>query len=229
VETPKDFFGGIISFFGRYGRHFLSGFKYFWTPSLKVAPFENKDFKEDSQRTFELALIVTAFLIFMIKMDWVPVNEDLKNVYSNDIFQMFMEFMIFLIFGMAYLFLVFFSVMIGRMFRFFFRFSTTRNETDILFSYLNNSLFSITVIIAFMFRCGIQWEQVKSDDFFIYNVLFLYLVLFIPVLAIWSVRFSNMNGVKGFRRMIFVPVSTLFFSLFFSIASQQITFFIMGT
>jgi len=101
VETPKDFFAGIIGFFARYIRHFIQGFKYFWSPSLKVAPFDTKDFKEDSQRTFELSLIVTAFLIFMIKAEWIPANEVLKDFYDQDITEMVMNFWIFLLFGTA--------------------------------------------------------------------------------------------------------------------------------
>ncbi|HEY0067944.1 MAG TPA: hypothetical protein VGB46_11295, partial [Flavisolibacter sp.] len=106
VETPKDFFGGIFGFFARYIRHFIDGFKYFWKPSLKVPPFENKDFKEDCQRTFELVILVTAALIFLIKMDWIPAHEQMAAAYGNDIAQMAVEAYIFLVFGVSYLLLV---------------------------------------------------------------------------------------------------------------------------
>lgn len=229
LETPKDFFKGIIGFFVRYIRHFIHGFKYFWTPSLKVPPFDNKDFKEDSQRTFELALIITAFLIFMIKSDFIPVNEELQEVYGNDITEMFMNFSIFLIFGFTYLIMVLISVVLGRIMKVFFRPKISGKEADILFTYLNNSLFSITVVVAFMFRCGIQFEEVKDDKVFEQNVFLLYLFLFTPVMLIWSSRFSKFNGINSFRKVLFILVSLTLFSILFAFTSYAVTFLILGT
>ena len=229
VETPKDFFSGIVGFFIRYIKHFVEGFIYLWKPSLKLKPFDEKDFKEDSQRTFELALIVTAFLIFMIKLDVVPVNEELQKQYNNDLLEMLFEFMIFIIFGIFYLVAILISVLAGRLLKLLFRFSTSKKESDILFSYLNNSLFSISVIIAFIFRCGVQFEEVADDDVFANNVTGFLIILFLPVIIVWSVRFAKFNVTGVIKRILFVLFSVVFFSLFFGMTSSIVTFFILGT
>jgi len=110
-----------------------------------------------------------------------------------------------------------------------FRIPFRAREADILFTYLNNSLFSITVIVAFMFRCGIQAEEVEGDDVFANNVIALYLLLFLPVIAIWSIRFVKYNEIKGFKRFLFVLVATLLFTLLFGITSSIVTFLMLGT
>lgn len=229
IETPKDFFGGIIGFFARYIRHFIDGFKYFWKPSLKLPPFEDKDFKEDCQRTFELTILVTAALIFMMKMGWIPSHEMQMELYGNDVAQMLAEAYFFLVFGVAYLLLVLVTVVVGRILRFAFRPTTTRHETDILFTYLNNSLFSITAIAAFLFRTGIKAEQVEEDEVFQMNVLAIYVLLFTPLVITWSIRFARLNGITGFRSFFFVLLASFLFILFFSLSSFALTFVILGT
>lgn len=229
IETPKDFFGGIFGFFARYIRHFIDGFKYFWTPSLKVPPFEDKDFKEDCQRTFEFALIVTGLLIFMVKMDWIPANADLQETYGNDIQQMVMEVFIFSIFAISYSGFMLISVLVGRLLRLFFSIPATRRETDILFTYLNNSLFSIGLIVAFMFRCGLQYNQVEDDEVFATNVAAIYFLLYAPAIILWSIRFVKHHPMSWFRRILFIVTASIFFSYFFTMTSQMITFFILGT
>ena len=103
VEVPKDFFLGIWNFFKRYFRHYIETFKFFNKPSLKVPPFDKKDFKENTQHSFEIALIFTAVLLFFIKQNWIPVDKELQEQYGNDIMQMFMEFAMFLIFAVPIL------------------------------------------------------------------------------------------------------------------------------
>ena len=229
IETPKDFFEGILGFFGRYFKHFIHSFKYFWNPSLKVAPFDTKDYKEDAQRTFELALIVTAFLIFMIKQDIIPVDKQLQENYGNDLMQMVYEFVIFLAFGIAYLVSILGAVIFGRLFKLLFSIRMTGKEVDVLSSYLNNSVFSITVIIAFIFRCDMQFAEVANDQGFHQNVFALYFLMLLSVIAVWSYRFAKLNGLTGFRRFLFPVISSLFFSLFFSYVSYTVTIFILGT
>jgi hypothetical protein len=228
-ETPKDFFGGILGFFARYFKHFADGIKYFWKPCLQVPPFDDKDFKEDCQRTFELSLIVTAFVIFMIKMDWIPVQEDLLEVYGNDISQMFMEVLIFFFFAIGYFMFMLITVALGRFLRFLCAIPTTPRETDILFTYLNNSLYSIAVIISLIFRCGVQYEQVKGDEVFEQNVFAIYFLLFTPAVITWSIRFTRYHRMSVVRRLLFIVISSLVFSIFFSWTSQAVTFLILGT
>lgn len=230
VETPKDFFGGIFGFFARYIRHFVDGFKYFWKPSLKVPPFEDKDFKEDCQRTFEFALIVTGILIFMVKMNWIPSDEaTMELYYSNDIMQMFVELLIFSIFAISYFLFMLITVMVGRLCRLLFSIPAARRETDILFTYLNNSLFSIAVIVSFMFRCGLHGKQVEDDEVFMANVFAIYFLLFTPAIILWSIRFVKYHPMSWLRRILFILFTILFFSLFFSYTSQMITFVILIT
>lgn len=229
VETPKDFFGGIFGFFARYIRHFIDGIKYFWKPSLKVPPFEDKDFREDCQRTFELALIVTAILIFMVKMDWIPSTLEAQEVYGHDVMQMLMEVFFFSMFAISYSLFMLITVIAGRLCRLLFRIPATRQETDILFTYLNNSLFSITLVVSFMFRCGLNWEKVKDDEVFANNVAAIYFLLFTPAIILWSVRFVKYHRMSLIRRILFILFTCLFFSIFFSITSQILTVVVLGT
>lgn len=229
IETPRDFFGGIFGFFARYIRHFVDGFKYFWKPSLHVPPFEDKDFREDCKRTFEFALIITGALIFMVKMDWIPADTELQGYYGNDIMQMIMELMIFSIFALCYSGFMLISVLMGRLLRLLFRIPASRRETDILFTYLNNSLFSIGVIVSFMFRCGLQFDQVEGDEVFATNVAAIYFLLYAPAIILWSIRFVKFQPLRGIRRILFILIASVFFSYFFTATSQLITFFILGT
>jgi hypothetical protein len=230
VETPKDFFGGIFGFFARYIRHFIDGFKYFWKPSLQVAPFEDKDFKEDCQRTFEFVLIVTGILIFMAKMNWIPSDEEnMELLYSNDIVQMFVELLFFSLFAISYSLFMLITVMVGRLCRLLFSIPAKRRETDILFTYLNNSLFSIAVVVSFIFRCGIHGERVQDDEVFAGNVFAIYFLLFTPVIILWSIRFVKYHRMSWFRRILFILFTCVFFSIFFAYTSSMITFTILNT
>lgn len=227
VEGPKDFFGGITGFFRRYFRHYGESFKFFRRPSLKVAPFDKKDFKENAMQSFELALIFTAALIFMIKQSWIPVDADLQEKYGNDIFQFFFELIIFVIFALAYFTQILLSVLAGRLLRVLFSVPVTRSESDVLFCYLNNSFFSITALLAFIFRCGMQYEQIKGTSTESGIMAFCLLLAF-GLVSWWSVNFARLNQLSVIRKLLFYFFSISLFSLLFGLGMSAICLFIIG-
>lgn len=228
VETPKDFFAGIGNFFKRYFKHYVESFKFFNKPSLKVHPFDNKDFRENTQHSFEIALIFTAVLLFFIKQNWIPVDKELQQQYGNDIMQMFMELAIFLIFALAYSFLIVFSVLSGRLIRTVFKVSVTRSESDILFAYLNNSFFSVSALLAFFLRCSMQYEQIK-DTPAENSIMGFCLVLSFMLSTWWSIKFARLNQLSTMKRLIFHIVSIAWFTVLFGLGMSAICLFIIGS
>jgi hypothetical protein len=228
VEIPKDFFAGIGNFFKRYFQHYSESFKFFNKPSLKVAPFDKKDFKENTQHSFEIALIFTAILLFLIKQNAIPVDKELQEQYGNDLMQMFMEFAIFLIFAVAYSALIVFSVLSGRLFRSVFKVPVTRNESDILFAYLNNSFFSVSALLAFFFRCSMQYEQIKGTGTES-SVIGFCIVLSFLLTTWWSIKFAKLNQLSIVKRLAFFMVSITWFTVLFGLGMASICLFIIGS
>jgi hypothetical protein len=228
VEIPKDFILSIWGFFKRYFVHYIESFKFFNKPSLKVPPFDKKDFKENTQHSFEIALIITAILLFLIKQDAIPVNKDLQEKYGNDLIQMFFEFFIFIIFAAAYAVLIVVSVLSGRLMRALFKIPVTRGESDILFAYLNNSFFSISALLAFFFRCSMQYDQIEGTGR--ENGLIVFCVFITLLLTIWwSFKFARFNKLPIIKRLLFHIISIAWFTTVFGIGMSAICLFIIGS
>ena len=228
VETPKDFFLSIKNFFLRFTNLFKDGFKYLKYPSLKIDPFATKDYKQNCQYTFEFALIVTALLIFLIKMNWIYGDEKLAAVYNNDIWQAFIQFFIFLCFAVSYFILVVLAVLAGRLFRLVFKMPVTRQESDILFTYLNNILFIITGALAFFLRCIVPYVNVAGDENVPIIIMIIYTVVFGIMIFRWARRFALLNNLETSKRLAFQITITITTALFFGFCSAMITFFIWG-
>lgn len=228
VEIPKEFYFGIKNFFRRYIDLFRDGFKYLKYPSLKIDPFATKDYKENCQHTFEFALVVIALLIFLIKLDWIYGVDKLKAVYNNDISQAIMQFLIFIIFAVSYFVLIVLAVLAGRAYRSIFKMPVTRQESDILFTYLNNILFTITAAIAFINRCIIPFENVEGNDTISYIIMAIYTIGFGILIFRWSGRLALLNNLRASTKLPFQIVVTIATSLFFGFCSAAITFFIWG-
>lgn len=228
VETPRDIYLSIKHFFQRYTSLFSDAYKFLNSPSLKIKPFSTKDYKESCQHTFEWIIIVTGILIFMIKLDWIPAQQMLQQVYNNDLTQMYMQFMIFVIFAVSYLILVMLAVLAGRTYRYLFKIPVTKQEGDILFTYLNNSLFIITAMAAFGMRCFVQAESLKDNDSVAVVVFLIYILGFAFLIWRWAKRFSELNNVAVSKRRTFRIMITISTSLFLGITSAIITFFLLG-
>lgn len=228
VETPKDFFVGFRNFFRRFTNLFKDGFKYLKYPSLKIDPFATKDYKENCQYTFEYVLLIIALLIFLIKLDWIYDDDKLKAFYNNDISQAMIQFVIFLCFAVAYFIMVLGSVLLGRFFRVIFKIPVTRQESDILFTYLNNILFIITATAAFFVRCIVPAENVEGDQTVPIVVLAIYAVAFGIMIFKWAGRLALLNNMRMATRVPFQITVTIIFAALYSYCSQGITFFIWG-
>ncbi|MEO5783387.1 MAG: hypothetical protein ABIQ07_08960 [Ginsengibacter sp.] len=229
VEIPKEFYVGIKIFFLRFINLFKDGFKYLKYPSLKIDPFATKDYKESCQHTFEFSLVVTALLIFLIKLDWIFGEENLKAVYNNDISQALMQFFIFICFAVYYSVLVVVSVLAGRLFRIIFKLPVTRQECDILFTYLNNVLFLITASLAFILRCIVPYRNIKGDeDTAGVTVFIVYGLIFGIMIFRWAGRFALLNNIKPSAKLWFQIVVTIVTTIFFAFCSIVLTSFIWG-
>ena len=229
VEIPKEFYFGIKNFFLRYIRLFKDGFKYLRYPSLKIDPFATKDYKENCQQTFEYVLLISALLIFLVKLDVVFGEEDMKTVYNNDISQAIIQLYIFLIFAVAYFILVVISVLLGRLFRIIYKMPVTRQESDILFTYLNNILFLITSTLAFFLRCIVPFRNVQGIlNEVAWTMLIAYLGLFGIIIFRWSQRVSLLNNIKTSSKKSFEIAVTVVATAFFAICSFVLTSVLWG-
>ena len=229
VEIPKEFYVGIRNFFRRFLNLFRDGFKYLKYPSLKIDPFATKDYKENCQQTFEYILLVSALLIFLIKLNWVFGEEDMKAVYNNDILQAVAQLYFFLIFAVAYFILIVFSVLLGRLFRIIYKMPVTRQESDILFTYINNILFLITVSLAFFLRCIVPFRNVEGMlDEAAWTILIVYLIIFGIIIFRWAGRVALLNNIKPSSKRSFQIVVTIIATTFFAFCSFVLTSVIWG-
>lgn len=229
VEIPKEFYVGIRNFFLRFINLFKDGFKYLKYPSLKIDPFATKDYKESCQHTFEFSLVITALLIFLIKLDFIFGEENIKAVYNNDISQALMQFFIFICFAVYYSVLVVVWVLAGRLFRIIFKLPVTRQECDILFTYLNNVLFLITASLAFILRCIVPFRNIKGDEDAAGGIIFIvYGLIFGIMIYRWAGRFALLNNLNPSTKLRFKIVVTIVTTIFFAFCSLILTSFIWG-
>lgn len=228
VETVKDFFGGIIGFFLRYIKHFVDGFRYFWSPTLKKYPFDIKDYKENCQHSFELTLIVLFAVIFMVKLEWIPPTaSQMLDWLNNDLSQMGIQFMMFIFFAITYLTLVIFSIITGRLWRGILKIQVTKKESDILFVYLNNSFFSIAAVVGLVVRCMVSLQTTDAD-----SLGSRLIVIFFPICllasTIWAIRFAKLNKLSFGKGTVFFILTTIFYPLGFAFGQLFTVAFLMN-
>lgn len=228
IETVKDFFGSIIGFFLRYIKHFVRCIVYFFVPSLQRKPFNKLDYKENAQHAFEFVIIILALVIFMEKLEWIPqTSEDMMEYYSNDLVQKFLEVYFFILFAVLYLLSAAISIFTGRLFRLLFKLNVTRDESDILFNYLNNAFFSIAAVCAFVLRCMAAIATHDEE-----SIAIVIISIFLPTVAvgmlIWNIRFLQLHKVKFGRGVVFAVVSLLFHTTLYFCTSFVITSLILG-
>jgi hypothetical protein len=228
VETVKGFFGGIIGFFLRYIRHFVDGFRYFWSPSLKKHPFDTKDYKDNCQHAFELTLIAFLAVVFMVKLSWIPPTETtMLEWLNNDLSQMGVQFMMFVFFAFTYLTLSIFSIVTGRIWRAILRIKVTGRESDILFIYLNNSFFSIAAVVGLIVRCMVSMQTTDADSL-AQGLVIIFLPICLIANTIWSIRFAKLNGLGTVKSVIFFLLATLIYPLCFTLGQIITVAFLMN-
>lgn len=228
VQTVKDVFGGIIGFFLRYIRHFLDGFRYFWSPSLKKSPFDTKDYKEDCQHSFELLLLVLFAVIFMVKLDWIPpTGSKMLDWLNNDLSQMGIQFMMFVFFAITYLALIIFSIITGRLWKAVLKIKITRRECDILFVYLNNTFFSIAAVVGLIVRCIVSLETTDSDSLST-GLLTIFFPICLLLNSIWAIRFAKLSGMSFSKGTLFFVLTTILYPLGFALGQLLTVAFLMN-
>jgi hypothetical protein len=222
IETVKDFFRSIIGFFLRYIKHFVRCVVYFFVPSIQKKPFNKLDYKQNSQHAFEFVVIILALVIFMEKLEWIPqTSAEMMEFYSNDLMQKFMEVYFFILFAALYLLSAAISIFSGRLFRMIFKLNVSRDESDILFNYLNNAFFSIAAVIAFALRCMAAIATHDEE-----SIMIVVVSIFLPTAAIgmliWSFRFAQLHQVKIGKGLLFGLVTLLFYTMLYFFTSLVI-------
>lgn len=228
VETVKDFFASIIGFFLRYIKHFIDGFRYIWSPSLKKPPFDSKDYKENCQHSFELVLLVLFAVIFMVKLDWIPPTESkMLDWLNNDLSQMGIQFMMFVFFALTYLVLIIFSIITGRIWRTILKIKMTKRESDILFVYLTNTFFSIAAVVGLIVRCIVSLQTTDSDSLGT-GLMTIFLPICLLMNCVWAIRFAKLSGMKVGKGSAFFVLTTIFYPLGFAIGQLLTVAFLMN-
>ncbi len=224
IDAVKDFFLGILNFFKRYGRHYQYSFTYLWRPTLRRGTLRGLDWKENSQQSFELSLLVLFALIFMVKLDWIPKStQEVMELLGDDLSQMGLEVVLFFTLAATYLLFVSLSIFTGRLLRQMFYLPISRTESDILYTYLNNVIFSITVLFAFLLRMCASALTLGDDETFVVGLWALFFLLYLPLVIVWSIRFCKTNGVTGKKKLAFICLIALPFSIFYSYESSFLT------
>lgn len=226
VETIKDFFGSIWNFIMRYIKHFIRCLVYFYHPSLRKKPFSQMDFKENAQHAFEFVIIISALLIFLIKVEWIPPSDtQLLEFYNHDIMEKFVEVLLFFLLAIVYIVFSAISILAGRLFRKIYRIQISTKESDILYIYLNNAFFSFAAIVAMSIRsvASLQTHDEESIGEFVTTIGLI--VALIPM-VLWCIRYArltHMTLVKGLLFFVMVfPVQALLYGLFTAAAAMFI-------
>jgi hypothetical protein len=141
--------------------------------------------------------------------------------------QKIFELLIFFLFAVYFIIFSAFSLLIGRFLRLLFKINMPRNESDILYVYLNNAFFSISAIIALIIRCSASLET--HDEKSITEVLAMIIIptVFFP-LVIWSVRFAMLHQMKLMKGVIFFLTSVVLFTIFYFLTSLIVCLAIVG-
>ncbi len=217
VDTVKDFFGSIFGFFYRYIRHFLRSFLYFWNPCLRKKPFDKLDYKENCQHSFELALLVLFMIIFAVKLEWIPeTSKENLDILNNDLTQMSLQFMWFIIFAIAYFVMAIICVVSGRFLRSLLKIKITKRESDILFLYLNNAFFSISAIIALIIR-SITSLETTDQETLMNGLLTIITPLVFLFILLWALRFSIVNKLGFLKSTVFFGFSLISYTILFTL------------
>lgn len=228
IETVKDFFSGILGFFYRYIRHFLTSFRYFWSPTLRKEPFDKMDYKENCQHSFELALLVLFMIIFSVKLEWIPqTSPETLNLLNNDLSQMGIQFMWFLIFAFTYFVLAILCIFSGRMLRSVLKIRVTKRESDILFTYLNNAFFSIAAIVALVVRC-ITSTELSDMQSISEGLMIIFTPMVILFTLIWAIRFIIVNKISFVKGVLFFLFSVVAYSFLFLSGSLITAIFLIS-
>lgn len=227
IEVPKEFFGSIGAFFKRYFVHYRNVFKFFHRPSLKATPFEKEDFQKSTRLSFEIVLLFLAGLLFLIKQKWIPVNLALLEAYENDFAEMIIQLSIFFILALAFFAQLLLSVLAGRLLRFIFNLPFSRQKTDILFCFLNNSFFSLAAFAGFFFRLGGQYDEIAGSaaEGGIYMLCFL---ICFCLVTWWSLRFARLHSFALKKQSLFHPLAIILFTGLYGTGMSALCIFMLG-
>jgi hypothetical protein len=202
---------GVFHFFKRYLVLISDCLKFLWKPNAEEHTRANEKTLENAKETFEFILIITAITLFLIRQDIIESTAELKELYGNDIGQITIEFLYFLMYALAFFTVLIILVLLGRLLRQLFKPVESRHVTDKIFINLNNIFFLLTTIYAFVKKCdphsrsaalgetdNTQWVE----QFFIYYGLPLTCVVFL-----FFIRLVTINKVTVWRVLTYCIIT----------------------
>lgn len=164
LEVFIGFFKGIAqslwNFLKQYFLLIWFYMRFIVNPNAEDYAVQREKAIKNSKNTFELIVILTAILIFLIKQNVIiSASAENKELFNNDLSQWGMEFFIFLIYVVCYFVVLILLVLLGRLLRKIFSPIESSRVTDLVFIHLNNIFFIVGAICSFIIR----FENVASD------------------------------------------------------------------
>ncbi len=214
--TLVDLFNSTFGVLLKYLKHFLLCLHYFWSPDIDRPPFDKFDFNKFCKHSFEAVVLTLVLSVFLVKVGVLaPTNEDMKDQLGSDLFQMGYEWALFLGFAITYFLLIVISITTGRIIRRWLTPNVTKKESDILMITFFNSFFSLTAFTALLIRCFVSFRDNTLEAIYVGVSVILFLIC-ITLTVFWACRFIYLNGVRGWRMILFflsaVPLYTVMFT-----------------
>ncbi len=220
-----DIFGGIFNFFKRYVLLVWHCIKFIWNPNAEEHTRANEQTLSNAKETFELILIITTVMLFLIKQNVLNSSDELKELYGNDIQQYAVEFVLFLAYAAAYFTVLVILVLLGRLLRKVFKPIESKEVTDKLFINLNNIFFIFTTIYAFVKKFDYDSATLlEREDAGWYENFFIY--YFIPLAAIlilFFIRLVALNKITVGRIFTYCVITPVITAVILGISGLMLT------
>lgn len=226
IEFFTDIGKSVLGFFIRYFRLIWDCLKFVWRPDAEYHEKIKDKTLKNAKYTFQLILILTSIIIFLIKRGVVQSGGNLKEVYGDDIQQYTIEGFFFLAYAASFFFVMTLLILIGRLLRVIFKPIEDRDVTDRVFIHLNNIFFLFSVIFSFINKFNSSYGQLFSNDFFEWLAkfgLFFWVSLFILIFTFF-IRLVIINHAKGGKALVYGLIVPLIICIFLGICGLVVAF-----
>jgi len=184
-----------------------------------------------SKYTFELILIATAVVIFLIKVNVIKSSSDeLTELYNNDLAQWGMELVIFLVYTGWYFLVLILLILLGRLLRIIFRPAESAGVTDILFIHLNNIYFILAAAWSFYMRFSYSDRGMDLYDYshFVIEMTNSFGVVLLIAILVFFIRFAMVNKLTVGKTIIYVTIIPTIAWAFLLGAGLMLSAFMLG-
>jgi|GEM_PF-4275533 len=221
---------GVFNFFKRYGDVIWFSLKFVTYPNAEDVALHRKKAIENSRHTFELILIVTGFVIFLIKQGWInSASEDNKNALSNDFAQWGIELAFFLYNAIFYFVVLILLVLLGRLLRIIFSAIETAAVTDLVFIHLNNIYFLLATIGGFVMRLNNNISELTTDEDYgdyVWRLFNQFGIILAVVIFLFFTRWVMINKLTMAKKILYITIVPAIVWLFLFICQFMISIFL---